>query len=49
MKEVMDLSDKRQELKGKKHSSDKAQMQYQNVHRQVRKKLQAAKVEWIQE
>ena len=37
--EVLDLCDKRQELRGKKHSSDKAQARYQNVHRWVRKKI----------
>ena len=31
--EVLDLCDKRQELRGKKLSSDKAWAQYQNVHR----------------
>lgn len=49
MKEVLNLCDKRQELRGKKHSSDEAWMQYQNVHREVRKNLQAAKEEWIEE
>ena len=49
MNEVLGLCNKRRELRGKKHSSNKAQAQYQNVHRQVRKKIQIAKEEWIEE
>ena len=49
MNEVLDLCNKRRELRGKKHSSNKAQAQYQNVNRQVRKKIQIAKEEWIEE
>ena len=43
--EVLDLCNKRQELRGKKHSSKEAWAWYQNVHRQVRKKIQIAKEE----
>ena len=46
MNEVLHLC---RELRGKKHSSDEAQVQYKNVHRQVRKKIQIAKEEWIEE
>ena len=38
--EVLDLCNRRWELRGKKHSSNKAWAWYQNVHRQVRKKIQ---------
>ena len=49
MNEVLNLCDKRRKLRGKKHSNDKAQVQYQNVHRQVRKMIQIAKEEWTEE
>ena len=47
--EVLDSCNKRWELREKKHSSGEARVQYQNVHRQVRKKNGIAKEEWIDE
>ena len=46
---VLDLCDKRRELRSQKHSSDEARAQYQQAHRAVRKKMAAAKEEWIEE
>ena len=47
--EVLDQSDKTWELREKKHSSDHAQAWYQNIQRQVRKKMWTVKEEWIVE
>ena len=46
---VLDLCDKRQELRGKKHSGKEAWAWYQDVNRQVRKKIWIDKEEWIEE
>ena len=46
--EVLDLCDRRRELKGKKHTSDEARANYQKAHREVRTKMRAAKEEWIE-
>lgn len=47
--EVLDLCDKRQERQGKKHSSEEVRVQYQKAHREVRRKMKAAKEAWIKE
>ena len=46
--EVLDLCDRRRELKGKKHTSEEARADYQRAHRDVRAKMRAAKEEWIE-
>ena len=46
--EVLDLCDKRRELRGAKHTSDEARRQYQQVHREVRQNMRAAKEKWIE-
>ncbi|XP_076438257.1 uncharacterized protein LOC143277357 [Babylonia areolata] len=47
--EVLDLCDKRRELRGKKHSSNEARTKHQQVNREVRMKMKAAKENWIEE
>ena len=47
--EVLDLCDKRRELKGKRHTSVEALANYQKANREVRTKMRAAKEEWIEE
>ncbi|XP_076454867.1 uncharacterized protein LOC143289703 [Babylonia areolata] len=47
--EVLDLCDKRQELRKKKHSGNEARTEHQQVNREVRTKMKAAKENWIEE
>ena len=46
---VLDLCDQRLQLKQKKHTSTEAGLEYRKVNREVRKKKNAAKEEWIEE
>ena len=45
--EVLDLCNKRRELRKRKYANDKARMEYRQAHGEVRKKMKAAKEEWI--
>ncbi|XP_076436542.1 uncharacterized protein LOC143276040 [Babylonia areolata] len=47
--EVLDLCGKRRELRKKKHSSNEARTKHQQVNREVRTKMKAAKENWIEE
>ena len=47
--EVLDLCDQRQQLKEQKHTSTEAGLEYRKINREVRKKIKAAKEEWIKE
>ncbi|XP_076443965.1 uncharacterized protein LOC143282251 [Babylonia areolata] len=47
--EVLDLCDKRRELRKKKHPSNEARTKHQQVNREVRTKMKAAKENWIEE
>lgn len=47
--EVLDLCDKRRQLRAQKHTNDEARVQYQQAHRDVRKKMKEVKEEWIEE
>ena len=47
--EVLDLCDQRRQLKQQKYISSKAGLEYRKVNREVRKKIKAAKEEWIEE
>ena len=50
---VLDLCDRRRQLKQRKYTSTEAgvgySLEYRNVNREVRKKMKAAKEEWIEE
>ncbi|XP_071500074.1 uncharacterized protein [Diadema antillarum] len=46
--EVLDLCDKRRELRHAKHTSHEARIQYREMNREVRKKVKAAKEDWIE-
>ena len=45
--EVVNLIDERRQLKEQKYSSTEAGLEYRKVNREVRKKMEAAKEEWI--
>ena len=47
--EVLDLCDQRRQLKQQKYTSIKAGLESGRVNREVRKKMKAAKEEWIDE
>ena len=47
--EVLDLCDQRRRLKQQKYTSTEAGLEYGKVNREVRKKMKAAKEEWIEE
>ena len=47
--EVLDLCDKRRQLRAEKHTSDEARAHYQQAHREVRKKMKKVKEKWIEE
>ena len=47
--EVLDLCDKRRELKRKRRTSNDTMALYRRVHREVRQKMRAAKETWIEE
>ena len=46
---VLDLCDRRRELRSKKHSSQEALKEYRQAHNKVRKEILAAKEDWIEE
>ena len=48
-KEVLDLCDRRHELRGQKHTSEEAKVQYLQANREVRTKMKEAKELWIKE
>ena len=45
--EVLDLCDQRRQLKQQKYTSTDAGQEYRKLDREVRKKMKAAKEEWI--
>ncbi|XP_071491824.1 uncharacterized protein [Diadema antillarum] len=45
---VLDLCDKRRELRHAKHTSHEARIQYREMNREIRKKMKAAKENWIE-
>ena len=47
--EVLDLCDQRRQVKQQKYTSTEAGLEYRIVDREVRKKMKAAKEEWIEE
>ena len=47
--EVLDLCDQGRQQKQQKHTSTEAKLEYTQVNREVRKKMKAAKEEWIEE
>ena len=47
--EVLDLCDRRRELRGKKHSSAEDRRRYQEAHHEVRKKMKETKEAWVEE
>ena len=46
--EVLDLCDQRRQLKQQKYTSTEAGLVYRKVNRELRKKMKAAKEEWIE-
>ena len=47
--DVLDLCNRRWQLKQQKYTSTEAGLEYRKVNREVRKKMKAAKEEWIEE
>jgi exonuclease III len=47
--EILDLCDKRRELRHDKYTSQESRTEYQKANREVRKKMKEAKEEWIEE
>ena len=47
--ELLDLYEQRQQLRQQKYISTEAGLQYRKVNREVRRKVKAAKEEWIEE
>ena len=47
--EVQDQSDQRRQLKQQKYTCTEAGLEYRKANREVRKKVKAAKEEWIEE
>ena len=47
--DVLDLCNRRWQLKQQKYTSTGAGLEYRKVNREVRKKMKAAKEEWIEE
>ena len=47
--EVLDLCDRRRQLKHQKYASTEAELQYRKMYRKVGKKTKAAMKEWTEE
>ena len=47
--EVLDLCEQRRQLKQEKYTSTETGLEYRKVNREVRKKMNATKEEWIEE
>ena len=47
--EVLDLCNQKQQLKQQKYMSTEAGLEFRKVNKEVRKKMKAAKEEWIEE
>ena len=47
--EVLDLCDRKRQLRRQKHTSTEALLKYRKVNRVARKKMKAEKGEWIEE
>ena len=47
--EVLDLCDQRRQLKQQKYANTETELEHKQVNREVRKKMKAVKVGWIEQ